>query len=134
VTPSHDHGHEHHRDHHAVPSDLTLRVKAFESLLLKKGLVDRVALDALIDTYDPQGGPAQERVAVGEDEHAVISVDSGRAPIEAVAHEFVRQPVSMITVIDRWLLPRRDECAVGFASQLLIEIGPRSLNQRRGRE
>ena len=41
----------------AVPSDLTLRVKSLESLLLEKGLVDRAALDALIDTMEHKVGP-----------------------------------------------------------------------------
>ena len=40
-----------------VPSDLALRVKALESLLVEKGLVDRAALDALIDTYEHKVGP-----------------------------------------------------------------------------
>ena len=43
--------------HQAVPSDLTLRVKSLESLLVDKGLVDRSALDALIDTYEHKVGP-----------------------------------------------------------------------------
>jgi nitrile hydratase len=47
----HDHGHQ------TVPSDLTLRVKALESLLVEKGLVDPAALDALIDTYEHKVGP-----------------------------------------------------------------------------
>jgi nitrile hydratase len=47
---SHDHGQE-------VPSDLALRVKALESLLVEKGLVDPAALDALIDTYEHKVGP-----------------------------------------------------------------------------
>jgi nitrile hydratase len=50
-----DHGHDH--AHQAVPSDLTLRVKALESLLVQKGLVDPAALDALIDTYEHKVGP-----------------------------------------------------------------------------
>ena len=41
----------------AVPSDLTLRVKSLESLLTEKGLVDRAALDALIDTMEHKVGP-----------------------------------------------------------------------------
>jgi nitrile hydratase len=49
----HEHGHE----HQAVPSDLTLRVKSLESLLVEKGLVDPAALDALIDTYQHKVGP-----------------------------------------------------------------------------
>jgi len=47
----HDHGHQ------AVPSDPALRVKALESLLVAKGLVDRDALDELIDTYEHKVGP-----------------------------------------------------------------------------
>src|SRR6202163_3920163 len=58
VTPnlSH-HQHEHDHEHQVVPSDPTLRVKALESLLVEKGLVDRAALDALIDTYEHKIGP-----------------------------------------------------------------------------
>ena len=48
---------EHHHYHQAVPSDLTLRVKALESLLVEKGLVDPAALDALIDVYEHKVGP-----------------------------------------------------------------------------
>jgi nitrile hydratase len=44
-------------DHQAVPSDLSLRVKALESLLTEKGLVDPAALDALIDKYQHKVGP-----------------------------------------------------------------------------
>ncbi len=50
-----DANHDH--DHQAVPSDLTLRVKALESLLVEKGLVDPAALDAVIDTYEHKVGP-----------------------------------------------------------------------------
>jgi nitrile hydratase len=48
---------KHDHVHQAVPSDLTLRVKALESLLVEKGLVDPAALDALIDTYEHKVGP-----------------------------------------------------------------------------
>src|SRR3984893_9560294 len=59
VTPNLSHGqqHEHDHEHQVVPSDPTLRVKALESLLVEKGLVDRAALDALIDTYEHKIGP-----------------------------------------------------------------------------
>jgi nitrile hydratase subunit alpha len=43
---------------HAAPlSDVELRVKALESLLVEKGLVSPAALDALIDTYETKVGP-----------------------------------------------------------------------------
>jgi nitrile hydratase len=44
-------------NHQLVPSDLSLRVKALESLLVEKGLVDAAALDALVDTYEHKIGP-----------------------------------------------------------------------------
>jgi nitrile hydratase len=53
----HNHDHDHDHDHQLVPSDPALRVKALESLLVEKGLVDRAALDALIDTYEHKVGP-----------------------------------------------------------------------------
>jgi nitrile hydratase subunit alpha len=46
-----------HDDHQISPSDLTIRVKALESLLVEKGLVDPAALDVLIDTYEHKIGP-----------------------------------------------------------------------------
>src|ERR1700722_20635182 len=52
-TPDHDHQH----DHQVVPSDPALRTKALESLLVEKGLVDRAALDALVDAYENKIGP-----------------------------------------------------------------------------
>ena len=41
----------------AFPSDPALRVKSLESLLVEKGLVDRAALDALVDTFEHKIGP-----------------------------------------------------------------------------
>ena len=38
-------------------SDLSLRVKALESLLVDKGLVDPAALDAIVDAYEQKIGP-----------------------------------------------------------------------------
>jgi nitrile hydratase subunit alpha len=51
----HDHDHDH--EHQAVPSDLNLRVKALESLLVEKGLDEPAALDALIDHFEHKVGP-----------------------------------------------------------------------------
>lgn len=47
----------HQHEHQTVPSDPALRVKALESLLVEKGLVDRAALDALVDAYEHKIGP-----------------------------------------------------------------------------
>src|ERR1700680_1697332 len=48
---------EHDHDHQVLPSDLTLRVKSLESLLVEKGLIDPAALDAIVDTYEHKIGP-----------------------------------------------------------------------------
>jgi nitrile hydratase len=55
----HDHGHHHHHDHDHTepPSDLVLRVKALESLLIDKGLVDTTAIDQIVETYETKIGP-----------------------------------------------------------------------------
>lgn len=51
----HDHSHD---DPHALlPSDPALRVKALETLLTRKGLIDPAALDEIIDTYENRIGP-----------------------------------------------------------------------------
>ena len=44
-------------DHQVVPSDLALRTKSLESLLVEQGLVDSAALDAVIDAYEHKVGP-----------------------------------------------------------------------------
>ena len=54
---SHSHSHDHEDAHSLLPSDPELRVKAIESLLLSKGLIDAKTLDELIDTYENKIGP-----------------------------------------------------------------------------
>ena len=54
---SHDHSDEHVREHDKPLSGPALRVKALESLLVEKGLVDPAALDAVIDLYETKVGP-----------------------------------------------------------------------------
>jgi nitrile hydratase subunit alpha len=44
-------------DHQDIPSDVALRVKSLESLLVEKGFVDAAALDALVDTFEHEVGP-----------------------------------------------------------------------------
>jgi len=53
------HDDDHHHDDHGQdpPSDMALRVKALESLLVEKGLVDPAALDAIVETYEHKVGP-----------------------------------------------------------------------------
>ncbi len=49
-------GHDH-EDPGSPLTDVELRVRALESLLVDKGLVDPAALDVLIDTYETKVGP-----------------------------------------------------------------------------
>ncbi len=51
---AHDHDHDHGQE---PPSDMALRVKALESLLVEKGLVDPDALDAIVEHYEHRVGP-----------------------------------------------------------------------------
>nr|CAD54074.1 nitrile hydratase alpha subunit [Agrobacterium tumefaciens]CAI96185.1 putative nitrile hydratase alpha subunit [Agrobacterium tumefaciens] len=57
---SHDH------DHTEPPTEIALRVKALESLLTEKGLVDPAALDELVDTYENRIGPRNGALVVAK--------------------------------------------------------------------
>ena len=51
--------HHHHHDHddHSHLSEIELRVRALESILVEKGYVDPAAIDALVETYEVKVGP-----------------------------------------------------------------------------
>jgi nitrile hydratase len=51
----HHHGHDHHHDNQY--SDMQARVKALETLLTEKGLIDPDAIDAIVETYETKVGP-----------------------------------------------------------------------------
>ena len=54
----HDQDHDHDRAHGSSElSEMDLRVRALESLLVEKGYVDAKALDVLIETYESRIGP-----------------------------------------------------------------------------
>ena len=48
---------QHHHDHGSELSEMQLRVRALESILLQKGYVEPAALDELIETYEKKIGP-----------------------------------------------------------------------------
>lgn len=52
----HDHS-DHDHPHALLPSDPALRVKALETILTQKGLIDPAALDEIIETYETKIGP-----------------------------------------------------------------------------
>ena len=43
--------------HNLLPAEPALRVKALETILLEKGLLDQQAVDAIIDEYEKRIGP-----------------------------------------------------------------------------
>jgi len=51
--PPHDHDH----DHGSELSEMSLRVRALETVLTEKGYVDPAALDAIVETYETRIGP-----------------------------------------------------------------------------
>jgi len=53
-------------DHQHQPSDIALRVKAVESLLVEKKLIDPQAIDMLIDTYEHKVGPRNGAAVVAK--------------------------------------------------------------------
>ena len=63
---SHDHSHDEDHPHSHLPSDPALRVRALETLLTQKGLIDPAALDAIIDTYQNKIGPQNGAMVVAK--------------------------------------------------------------------
>ena len=49
--------HEHEHDHQVVPDDIALRVRALESILVDKEMIDPADLDAVVDAYENRIGP-----------------------------------------------------------------------------
>lgn len=81
----HDH-HDPDHPHSLLPPDPALRVRALETILTRKGLIDPAALDEIIDTYQNRIGPQNGarvvarawsdlafRAALMEDATAVVS-------------------------------------------------------------
>jgi nitrile hydratase len=54
---AHDHDHGDGHPHALLPPEPALRVRAIETLLVEKGLVDPAAIDAVIDTFSNRIGP-----------------------------------------------------------------------------
>lgn len=52
--PDSGHGHHHHDNHY---SDMQARVRALETVLTEKGLIDPAAIDAIVETYETRVGP-----------------------------------------------------------------------------
>lgn len=84
-----DHDHDH--DHQHPMSDVALRVKALESLLVEKGLVDPAALDSLVETYEnnigPRNGARVVAKAWAEPDFMQRLLDNGAAAARELGYE-----------------------------------------------
>ena len=70
--------------HTVLPTDPALRVKALETLLTEKGLINPATLDEIIDTYENKIGPKNGAAVVAKawsdpDFHALLMADATRA-------------------------------------------------------
>ena len=64
---SHDQNHNHDHAHdHSHWSDMDLKVKTLESLLVEKGYVDPAALDVIVETYETKVGPRNGAAVVAK--------------------------------------------------------------------
>ncbi|MFS8045729.1 nitrile hydratase subunit alpha [Rhizobium sp. BR 314] len=58
MSHAHSHDDDDHHDHHDNHySDMQARVKALETLLTEKGLIDPSAIDRIVETYETKVGP-----------------------------------------------------------------------------
>tara|TARA_R110002020_G_scaffold39991_1_gene118289 strand:+ start:4980 stop:5666 length:687 start_codon:yes stop_codon:yes gene_type:complete len=58
MTHTHDHSHDDHDHHHDNELDpFAARVRALETILTEKGLIDPAAVDAIVETYEHKVGP-----------------------------------------------------------------------------
>ncbi|MCC7120232.1 MAG: nitrile hydratase subunit alpha, partial [Gammaproteobacteria bacterium] len=53
-------------DHSLVPPESALRIKALESLLVEKGLLDPAAVDEIIDIFENRVGPHNGAMVVAK--------------------------------------------------------------------
>ncbi|AFO92073.1 nitrile hydratase subunit alpha [Phaeobacter inhibens DSM 17395] len=87
--------------HSLLPPDPALRVKALETLLTAKGLIDPAALDEIIDTYQNRIGPANGARVVARawndpDFKAALLADAD--PVLAELGYYGRQGEHMVVV------------------------------------
>ena len=53
----HDDDHDHHHHHDNRYTDMQARVRALETVLTEKGLIDPAAIDVIVETYETKVGP-----------------------------------------------------------------------------
>ncbi|MDG1353149.1 MAG: nitrile hydratase subunit alpha [Sulfitobacter sp.] len=96
----HDH-HDHDHPHALLPPAPALRVRALETILTQKGLVDPAALDVIIDTYENKIGPRNGAHVVAKAWSDPAFIDALRADADAALLElgyYGRQGEHMVVV------------------------------------
>ncbi|MDA0688771.1 MAG: nitrile hydratase subunit alpha [Proteobacteria bacterium] len=95
---SHDHDHE----HTEPPGELELRVKALESLLVEKGLVNPQTLNTIIETYEHRVGPRNGAQVVArawsDDEFRTALLEDGAATVATLG--FTGRQGEHLTVVE----------------------------------
>ena len=91
-----------HREHGAPLSEVELRVRALESLLVDKGLVEPAALDALIDTYETKVGPRNGAKIVARVGRSGVQAPppGGRHERGGAEHGFVGRQSEKLVVVE----------------------------------
>lgn len=93
--------HDHDHPHALLPSQPALRVKALETILMQKGLVDPAALDVIIDTYENKIGPRNGAHVVAKAWREPEFLDALRTDADAALLElgyYGRQGEHMVVV------------------------------------
>ncbi len=92
---AHDHDH-----HNAPPSDIAMRVKALETLLSEKGLLDSSAIDTVIELYEtkigPRNGAAVVARAWSDPDYKARLLENGTKAIAELGFEGVQGEDMMV--------------------------------------
>ena len=82
----HGHTHEHEHDNHFEP--IEARVRALETILTEKGLIDPAAIDVIVDTYQNKVGPRNGAAVVAkawtDPDYAAWLADDATAAIDSM--------------------------------------------------
>ena len=97
------HDHDENHAHQLLPAEPALRVKALETILVEKGLLDQQAVDAIIEEYEQKIGPQIGAKIVARawndpafksmllaDSEAVLREESTEQPEDVVIEELQR--------------------------------------------
>jgi len=105
LAPPHEQSHDHDHDHQVVPSDPALRVKALESLLVEKGVVERAALDFApaapgLSSACRQSGTNRRRIARAPSSTRVVCCTSSDS--HCLAEKHLSDPAAMLARKEAW--------------------------------